>query len=262
MQLIKGKQDDLADMKAKLEAEKSNVSVDDDANARQNCWQATLQLKVKQQMMDKMEEEQKKLLAEMDKKEEEMANINKDIENKEKLLEEKDEQVAKAQVMLMIKEEEAESIAEEIRKQQELYAELQKELSYNYWYEDENSKTQNKIHQGCVAYLKSIIRSSLEEKNQRFNESEIDDFYADFNKNPKGYYWKDSQTKDHLFAVLDFSEFKKHMLDQSYFTPPKRNIFLYNLIKRTAMIKKVYNPQEAETIPRIEQVNTSKLERL
>ena len=160
MQLIKGKQDDLADMKAKLEAEKSNVSVDDDANARQNWWLAALQLKVKQVMMDKMEEEQKKLRAEMDKmeeeqkklraemdkKEEEKANINKDIDNKEKLLVEKDEQVAKAQAMLLIKEEEAESIAEENRKQQELYAELQKELSNNYWFEDENSKTQNKIH--------------------------------------------------------------------------------------------------------------------
>lgn len=129
MQLIKGKQDDLADMKAKLEAEKSNVSVDDDANARQNWWLAALQLKVKQVMMDKMEEEQKKLRAEMDKKEEEKANINKDIENKEKLLVEKDEQVAKAQAMLLIKEEEAVSIAEKNKEQQELYAELQKELA-------------------------------------------------------------------------------------------------------------------------------------
>jgi hypothetical protein len=49
---------------------------------------------------------------------------------------------------------------------------------------------------------------------------------------------KDSQTKDYLFAVLDFSEFKEHMLDQSYFTP-KKNIILYHLIKRTANLPKV-----------------------
>ena len=42
-------------------------------------------------MMDKMEEEQKKLKAEMEQKEEEKANIHKEIENKEKLLAEKDE---------------------------------------------------------------------------------------------------------------------------------------------------------------------------
>lgn len=77
MQLIQNKQDELADMKAKLEVEKSNVSVDDgDADARQNWWLAALQLKVKQVMMDKMEEEQKKLRAEMDQKEEEKANIH------------------------------------------------------------------------------------------------------------------------------------------------------------------------------------------
>ena len=83
-------------MKDKLDAEKSNVSIENDSKARQNWWLAALQLKVKQVMMDKMEEEQKKLRAEMDQKEEEKANIHKEIETKEKLLAEKDQQVAQA----------------------------------------------------------------------------------------------------------------------------------------------------------------------
>ena len=54
----------------------NQVLEEDEANARYNWWLAALQLKVKQVMMEKMEEEQKKLRAEMDQKEKEKANIH------------------------------------------------------------------------------------------------------------------------------------------------------------------------------------------
>ena len=69
-----------ADKEQRLKEEAEAKNLDD---ARQSWWLTALLLKVKQGMMDKMEQDQKMLRAEFDQKEAHKVNIYKEIEKKQ-----------------------------------------------------------------------------------------------------------------------------------------------------------------------------------